>query len=143
MGDVLGAASLMATVVAILYSLWYPEISDVFRLEWREFHADRKAQLPTIKRALWAKAVPLALVSALPALVFAPDVSRVVVDALRDIGQGRTSITYDSVRAALVGVYVLIVLLVVVAIVQAMRVWRLLRAWSARDDPAGTSAPSS
>lgn len=121
--DVLSAASLMATIVAILYSLWYPEIRQVLNLPWHEFHGDRVLDARAAKASLLTRAFPLFLASVLPAVVFAPDAigeAAALAGAARQPGW-----TYDSVQAAFLGVYALVIALVLVAAgqVAALTLW--------------------
>lgn len=132
-GDVLSAASLMAAIVAILYSLWYPEIGEALRLPWRPFRDDRLAEIAAVRRTLATRAAPLLLASLLPAVVFAPDAFSQATNLIQTAG--RPGWIYDSVQAGFLGVYVLVLVLVGVAANQARTLGAWLRKLNAADPP--------
>jgi len=77
----------MATVVAILYSLWYPEMSSALAVEWHEYLDDGRPAIAIVRAALLTRAVPLVVVSVLPAVVFAPEAAGELLGALGAVGK--------------------------------------------------------
>ena len=123
-GDVLGAASLLATVVAILYSLWYPEISAALRLDRPPMRDDRDTEISDLGKTIWTKALPLAVISGMPPVVFAPDVLGLIGRAVTTLTlPGGPRFSYNSIDAAFVVVWLLMVILAVVAESQLKALW--------------------
>jgi hypothetical protein len=109
---VLGAASLLGTVVALLYSLWYPSLQEAAGVSGAADPASRRKQADSIKIVFRTRAVPLAVASCLPAIVFLPVVTAVVLNGVATIaGAGIVAALqiYDAVQAAFVTVYLLTV----------------------------------
>jgi hypothetical protein len=77
----------MATVVAIFYSLWYPEMSSALAVEWHEYLDDGRPAIAIVRAALLTRAVPLVVVSVLPAVVFAPEAAGELLGALGAVGK--------------------------------------------------------
>jgi hypothetical protein len=122
--DLLTAASLMATMITILYSLWYPAISEALIVKRRLQLADREPQIAVVKAALRGRAAPLFLISLLPLAVFFPPILDVIAQSAAVLAAGHAG--YDPVRAALVGVYLLTLILAGFAAEQTRRLWRKL-----------------
>lgn len=126
--SVLGAASLLTAVVALLYSLWYPEIRQAIDVVREPKKPDRGPAIRLVRGTFTTKSVPLLLVTALQLLVFGPDAVAVAVNALRltTSGPPGKTIAYDSVQAAFLAVYVLSAVLAVVAAGVAIQLRRKL-----------------
>jgi hypothetical protein len=98
-GDLLSAASLLLTVVSILYGLWYPEIIKAIETEVPSHPQNRVKPHKEVSAVLWYKAIPLAIIAAPFGLIFLPDAVAVVCRAIRILissGEGG----YDAVETA-------------------------------------------
>ncbi|WP_216854838.1 hypothetical protein [Burkholderia sp. L27(2015)] len=118
MGDLLAAASLLATVVTILYSLWYPELMKTLDIEPKRFYHDNIAARREVAVKLFGKALPLGVLAVAVAIVFLPDAWTICSDSLAGyradwLAQLKR---YDAIRTA-------IVLVVVMSLVLALYVW--------------------
>jgi hypothetical protein len=136
----LTAASLMATMITVLYSLWYPSIADALAVPRRHQRADRDPEIAVVRRALEGRAAPLFVISLLPVAVFLPPILDVISQSeqLLAMGYGK----YDSVRAAFAAVYLLTVILAVFAARQAQHLRRKLvelRSTAELGDPEAAS----
>jgi hypothetical protein len=60
-GDLLSAASLLLTVLTILYSLWYPEINNASDLPVDDHSANRKLPHEQARGVFLTKALPLSI----------------------------------------------------------------------------------
>jgi hypothetical protein len=129
-GDVLGAASLLATTVAVLYSLWADEIASAMaldRAQWPKL-ANRAEPIGRISRALRMRAAPLALLALAQAAVFAPNLWQTVEDSWLAIMSGGAH--YDAVRAAFLAVWATMFLLAGASMEQARGLRRQLADFS-------------
>jgi hypothetical protein len=85
-GDLLSAESLILAVVSGLLALWYSEIQAALRLEKKLRVEDRGPEIDTMTGVLWRRAIPLAVLATLAAVIFAPnsiDLLRRLVPQLR------------------------------------------------------------
>ncbi|MGV7240617.1 hypothetical protein [Caballeronia sp. M23-90] len=113
MSDLLAAASLLATVVTILYSLWYPELVKILEIRPADFKEDNEHNRSVVRRALRGKAFPLAILAVCVGAVFLPDAVSICVESYEGYAQsgfGQFS-RYDAVRTALVLVVAVSILL--------------------------------
>ncbi|MGH2489271.1 MAG: hypothetical protein ACRDFR_06625 [Candidatus Limnocylindria bacterium] len=125
--DVLGAASLLTAVIALLYSLWYPEIRRAIEARRRPQLADRGPEIRLVRSTLVTKAIPLIVATVLQMLVFGPDAIVVIANSLQAALESPGAASYDSVQAAFLAVYVLSVILAMIAAAAAWQLWRKLR----------------
>jgi hypothetical protein len=102
MSDLLAASSLLTTVIAILFSLWYAELVGALALEVESKTEDNVGKLRQVQGVLVSKALPLTVFSACVALVFAPDCLKIILEALAQYDRDGTAAVhrYDSVRMA-------------------------------------------
>jgi hypothetical protein len=110
-GDLLTAETLLLTVVALLHTLWYPEISESLkRLETLPQYKRGALTIWTAERPrFWGRAVPLLAATAGSLAVFSPVISDVVYktrDAVTRLGWGAFRY-YDPIAAAFLLVAVL------------------------------------
>ena len=127
MGDLLAAASLLATVVTILYSLWYPELTKTLDIKPARFHDDNVLLHREVTRKLFGKAIPLCLLAIAVALVFLPDAWKICSETLggyRADGFDQLK-RYDAIRTAIVLVVVISFLLAAYVLVICCRLLRL------------------
>jgi len=78
MSDLLSAASLLLGVLAILFGLWYPEITKAMDTVEPPHRADYIRPYKQIKAVLYSRAIPLTTACSLLTLVFAPDAKRII-----------------------------------------------------------------
>jgi hypothetical protein len=124
MPSLLSAASLVITMIALLYSVWYPELRRAADVEVRGHEPkDRSPETRQVEGALHRKAWPLLLAAAVPIVVFTPNAFGVIANALATIGGGPGASEYDAVQAAFVAVYALSIGLwvVILTIVRELR----------------------
>ena len=126
-GDVLTAATLLATAVALLYTAWSPEVSAALALDRTDWPvlANRTAPIGQISRALRNRAWPLAAVAGLQALILLPAAWGAMASSVEAAARGGAH--YDAVRAALVAVWTTMLLLALAAAQQVLGLLRHLR----------------
>lgn len=101
MGDILSAASLLLTIVTVLYALWYQELMSALQIEVPIHKEDRSAPLLRINSMIYSRAIPLFVSSVLVSVVFIPDVVGILREAFRAWEQANRYIQYyDSVKTA-------------------------------------------
>jgi hypothetical protein len=103
MSDLLSASSLLMAIAAILFSLWYADIAKALEISPRPYQEDNIGNLQTIKRVLYSKAVPVAIMATLVAIIFIPDAIRLCIDSWK-LNQKSSwkefFAAYDAVRTA-------------------------------------------
>ncbi len=112
MNDILTAASLLLTVVGILYGLWYPEIMATLAQPIPKHVQDRQIPRDKVTAVLTSRAIPLSVAAALVALVFLPESASITAAAvlrLRELGPAAYLGAYDTVRTAFCAVELLAV----------------------------------
>lgn len=92
-GDLLSAASLLTTIIAIFFALWSPDIGAALKKQVppNDRHLERKA----IMDVLWWRAFPLCVASIALTGVLSPPAIAVVDEAIRIADSGH----YDAVKA--------------------------------------------
>lgn len=122
----LSAASLLTAVIALLYSLWYPELREATEAKIEIQHGDRGPARRLVREALIAKGLPLVAATFVQLVVFAPDAAAILSNAIRLTSKTETNglVVYDSVQAAFLAVYLFSIALMFVA---TRIVYRLLR----------------
>jgi hypothetical protein len=116
MADLLAAASLMVTVVTILYSLWYPEIANEIGRRVDDKAANRSPAFRAARAMLVWKTIPLFLVSA---TLFAINIP----DTLAIIGGISFHARYSAVKTAFVVVTIVILYLALHTFVAVSSLW--------------------
>lgn len=110
MGDLLSAASLLLTIITVLYGLWNPTIRTTLDKKEPDFKVQTAKPLEEIRSVIWKQAIPLALAAYTIALVFAKDAISLCLrswESYRTNGFRPTIANYDAVGTA----FVLVVLL--------------------------------
>jgi hypothetical protein len=104
MGDLLSSASVLLTLVALLYSLWYPEIMQAINTDVPANKSDRKPDHQRVKAVYATKARPLAVAAVILTAVFAPDSVRILsVSIHHALETGfRSALDYSAVSSSLV-----------------------------------------
>src|SRR5258708_28226825 len=101
MADLLSAASLLLTILGVVFGAWYAEIIAAIGMPIPP-HAANRGPVRDAVRAAVAKALPLALASVILTAIFLPDAVMIVglgIHALRTLGCGALH-QYDAVEAA-------------------------------------------
>jgi hypothetical protein len=73
MSDLLSAASLLLTVLGIVYGTWYAEITQALAAVIPDNKDNREPVRRIVRAALWGKAFPLALAAIALTALFLPD----------------------------------------------------------------------
>lgn len=104
MSDLLSAASLLLGVLAILFGLWYPEITSALDITEPSHRTDYKQPYKKVSKVLYSRAIPLTIASSLLTIVFAPDAIKITISSVkRYINQGWSVIhSYDAVTMSFV-----------------------------------------
>lgn len=104
--DVLASASLLLTVVTVLFSLWYPEIKYATEVSIPEHLEDASNQRQIVSKALGARVRPLLAGTIVIAITFFPIVLWELFHSWRNVRlQGLAAITdYNPATIALTAV---------------------------------------
>lgn len=123
MSDKLSAASLLLTAVAIIYSLWYPEISRVLKLVPKPHKADNRADFKDVGGIFITRSLPLFLISVVLVVIFAPDSIQILRETFQILSsaESRSQSHYDAVTACFLAVTALILLFTVHLAVLSVR----------------------
>lgn len=132
MSDLLSAASLLMAVIAIIYSLWYPELTEKLNISPKQHREDNVAACQSVKMALIGKAIPLSILALLIALTFLPDALKIALEAMATYKiHGAESIKlYSAVKMAyclVSAVSVALAFYIIVLLVKLFSLWRSLR----------------
>ncbi|MNP16143.1 hypothetical protein D3C76_1085270 [compost metagenome] len=82
MSDLLSASSLLMAIAAILFSLWYADISKALEVEPKDYSEDNVAAKKTVTDILVSKALPVAIMALTVALIFLPDALKIIKKSL-------------------------------------------------------------
>jgi len=98
-GDLLSVSGLILAVLGLLYSAWYPAISDAIAAKIPEHFADRVVVTKRLRIAFWGKALPLAVASLLTVGALAPDALAILTSSLAQFRQSPGTLIshYDAV----------------------------------------------
>jgi hypothetical protein len=97
-GDLLSAAGLLVTLVGVLYSVWYGEMTHALEVPVRRHRSDREPEITTVRRALFARATPLVIAAVALVVVLADPAITVVAHAF-------SGGPYDAVKACFILVW--------------------------------------
>jgi hypothetical protein len=103
MSDLLSASSLLMAIAAILFSLWYAEISKTLEISPKAYKEDNVQNAATVKGVLYSKALPVATMALMVACIFLPDALKLMLDSkklLMENGFASYYKNYDAVRTA-------------------------------------------
>lgn len=81
MGELLSAASLLLTIVTVLYALWYPEIVEGLNIKIPKHEEDWPGPSKKIETLIRSKVIPLFVSSMLVSIVFIPDAISIIKEA--------------------------------------------------------------
>jgi hypothetical protein len=104
MSDKLSAASLLLAIVAVLYGMWYPQLTEALRTKVPEFSADRAKPRKEVAEVRKGRAFPLMVAAVGVGVVFLPDAVAIALQSLRiAASEGLGAVRdYDSVTTAFV-----------------------------------------
>jgi len=102
MDDILSAASLLLTIVTVLYALWYQAIVSVLQIEIPKFAEDRPKPLSIVNKVLLSRALPLFLMSLIVSAVFTPDMIKLFCEYLKSVISDNSveNFHYNSLKTA-------------------------------------------
>jgi hypothetical protein len=123
MADLLAAASLLLTVITILYSLWYPEISAALRSSIADQPINNEKNYRICRPLLLWKSVPLAIFACGIFLINAWDALCIVSHAWSQL-RVTPAAAYSAVRTAFVVVVIVLAFLGGHTIAAAIRLGR-------------------
>lgn len=129
MSDLLSASSLLMAIAAILFSLWYAEISKALEITPRTHREDNAAARSTVTAVLITKAIPVACMALAVALIFLPDAIKLARESLhvyQDLGYTAFK-KYDAVRTAYCFVTILSLALAIYMLALVGKLWNLRR----------------
>lgn len=77
MKDILSAASLFLAFLGLIYSVWYPEISNTLKVEKTYFPEDNIENILKVKEILYHRAFPMTICSLLLSLILFPEMIQI------------------------------------------------------------------
>lgn len=100
MSDIFSAAGLFFAVVGLFYSAWYSEIRDALNLKKATHKADRNPEIRNIEATQRSKAIPIALLTSVFAIILIPDFFKVIIFSWKLFSdEGVVAVqSYSSVR---------------------------------------------
>lgn len=102
MSDILSAASLLLTIITVLYALWYIELIEGIKIEIPPHKEDRPEPLSKISEVIYSRALPLFIASVSISVVFMPDVIKILKEVYEAWVQNDGAISnYSSVKTAI------------------------------------------
>ncbi|WP_175204633.1 hypothetical protein [Achromobacter ruhlandii] len=120
MSDLLSASSLLMAISAILFSLWYADISKALETEPKNYSEDNVAAKKTVTAILLSKALPVAIMALAVALIFLPDAIKITRESFLIYASiDHAPAQYDAVRTAYCFVTIL-------SVVLSIYMWRLV-----------------
>ena len=114
LSDAITAAGLVLAVLAVLYTLWLPDVGAALAIIPLPDEDDRGPQRAQVMRALLAKALPLGIATVAATLILLPRGIVIVEEALAHGGTW----AYDDIKAMFVLTLALLVVLAIVACAQ-------------------------
>lgn len=109
-GDLLSAASLLTTVISLLYATWYAEIKDA-RNTQIPLH-DRDPVKKLVRAVLWLRAGPLLTAAVLLTVILAPTFVGVLRYDWNELTTPSAHWHYDPVQGCFIGVFIVMLILV-------------------------------
>lgn len=102
MSDLLSASSLLMAIAAILFSLWYADISKALETVPKTHSEDNVAARKSVTGILFGKALPVALMALAVSLIFLPDAIKLTRESFLYYAQsGYAALKqYDAVKTA-------------------------------------------
>lgn len=103
MSDLLSASSLLMAIAAILFSLWYAEISKTLEISPKAYKEDNVKNVAIVQGILYSKALPVAIMALMVSCIFLPDALKLILESKRLLKENGFSLyfkNYDAVRTA-------------------------------------------
>lgn len=127
MSDLLSASSLLLTIAAILFSLWYPDIANALQITPNTHSEDNVGARAAVTSVILSKALPVAIVSAGAAIIFIPDTIRIAKESINMLQASGYSIgtNYDAVKTAYCFVTICTIALASYMWTMLIRLWNL------------------
>jgi hypothetical protein len=119
--DVISTASLLLAVVTALMGFWYADVSKAIREAEPNLPNEKRTLRIKIAPVFWGKALPLALGSAVVAVVFLRRAGGIVAEAISLLDTGAS---YSDMKAAFVATETLMITLAAVTVTLAFRLGR-------------------
>jgi hypothetical protein len=130
MSDLLSAASLLMAVTAILYSLWYVELTSALETPVGR-KEDNLRNCRKTRRLLVSKALPLVFIAVATSLIFLPDAIRIATQSFKGyVAQIVQNGGYSAVNTAYCVVVLISILLSIYTVdlfIRLLRLWLSLR----------------
>ncbi len=128
MADLLAATSLLATIIAVLYSVWYQEIKSSLAIKPERKRADREPQIRQVEATLRTRGIPLAAAGCLLCAVLVPALLGLIGATGHAVASGVSGSwpPYDTLSAAFGVAYVFLVGMAWLAAAEVWRLWRHL-----------------
>ena len=101
--DILSSASLILAVIALLFTIWQPDIQKAKDFDDERHYPDIEKDHEKLKQVLWRQAIPLATGASLMAVIFLPEFINRIVTSFQIIvvmGLLNSLATYDVMLAA-------------------------------------------
>lgn len=127
MSDNIAALSAIMTVIAILYGLWYGDISRCSNIKLPLHRPDREPFIVEIKRTRNLKAIPLLCVNSGMGIIFTPAVIEILGSSVRLLLINQVAWTYNPPCAAFIFIVCISILLDVSLIVDIRKMNRKCR----------------
>jgi len=129
MSDLLSASSLLMAVVAILFSLWYSEISSALGIEQKKYAEDNKGNRQLVRNILVSKAIPVTFMAVLVSLTFLPDSVLLMKESFYTYQfKGINALeSYSAVKTAYCLVTLMTVVLAIYMCVLSYKLWKLMK----------------
>jgi hypothetical protein len=126
MSDLLSASSLLMAIAAILFGLWYSEIARVLNVKPNQYVEDNAESKRIVTTVFFTKAVPVAFMAFVVALIFLPDAFMLVGGSYRAYTQNAyVAIKYDAVATAFCFVNLISIWLSLYMFVLLCQLWSL------------------
>lgn len=101
MSDLLSASSLLMAISAILFSLWYGDISKSLEISPKNHSEDNVAAKQSVTTTIFSKALPVAIMALSVALIFLPDAIKITKESFLIYSSSDYELyRYDAVRTA-------------------------------------------
>ena len=118
--DLLSAASLLAALIGLMFSLWSRDIEDAIRTPIP--HHDAEIARRNVSGVMWGKAIPLLIASLVFTILLVPPSVGVSLDAIQRGGD------YDAVKACFIAVEIVLIALIILSSVKVIALSRKLKA---------------
>lgn len=126
MSDLLSASSLLMAISAILFSLWYGDISKSLEISPKDYSEDNVAAKKSVTNTILSKALPVAIMALSVALIFLPDAIKITKESFMIYSSRNYDLyKYDAVRTAYCFVTILSIALATYMWVLVWKLWSL------------------